>query len=307
MRSLAAMIVANPLQAIAIIALCTVLSMVSSLTSIFGYAAAAALGLYALHHGLRPSLVVLAGAAAVTGLLAHLAFHQGPAVVVTSLLLWVPVWLAAVVLRGTGSLAMALLVLTVLAMLAVLGVYLFFGEPTPWWLERLKPLAELMSSQPGLGIDKSAATDFIEAAAPLMTGAMAAALNLAAASCVLLGRWWQSMLIKPGALKQEFHALRLTRSLSLLGIAIGALVPLKFGIVSSLALQWSLIVMVPFLFVGLAVLHASLANLQAAKGWLIGAYILMGLIPQFLLVMILVGALDPWLGIRQRTAKVGTS
>ena len=140
-----------------------------------------------------------------------------------------------------------------------------------------------------------------------MTGAMAAGLSFAAVTCVILGRWWQSLLVKPGALKQEFYALRLNRSLSMLGIGIVALATLEFGVISSLALQWSLIAMVPFLFVGLAVVHATLTNLQAAKGWLIGLYILAGLLPQVLLMVVLVGVLDPWLELRRRTAKAGTN
>ena len=61
--------------------------------------------------------------------------------------------------------------------------------------------------------------------------------------------------------------------------------------------------MVLFLFVGLAVVHATLANLKAARGWLIAIYVLMGLLPQALLLVVVTGMLDPWLDLRRRTAK----
>ena len=44
-----------------------------------------------------------------------------------------------------------------------------------------------------------------------MTGALAAGLSFAALTCLMLGRWWQSLMVKPGALRKEFYALRLNR------------------------------------------------------------------------------------------------
>ena len=304
MRALAGLIVAGSMQAVLVIVLCTALSFLAPpLTSILGYGGAAALALYSLHVGPRAGAVVLLGAGLATGVLTQLMLHQGLPVVVTSLLLWMPVWLAAAVLRGTGSLAMAMLVLTGLALLLVMLIFVLLGDPGPWWVARLESLAEALAQQPELGIDREAVAHFIETVAPLMTGTMGAGLSFAALTCVILGRWWQSLLVNPGGLKKDFYALRLNRVVSLAGIAMVGVATLKLGVLSSLALQWSLIAMVPFLFVGLAVVHATLANLKAAKVWLIGLYVLMSLLPQVLLMVILVGVLDPWLELRRRTEK----
>jgi len=308
MRALAGLIVGGPMQAVLVIALCTALSFLAPpLTSILGYGGAAALALYSLHVGARAGAVALLGAAVATGVLTQLVLHQGLAVVVTSLLLWIPVWLAAMVLRRTGSLAMAMLVLTGLALLLVMLIFALLGDPATWWVERLESLADAVAAQPELGIDREAVAHFIETVAPVMTGTMAAGLSFAALTCVILGRWWQALLVNPGGLRKDFYALRLNRVLSLVGIAIVGLATLKLGVLSNLALQWSLIAMVPFLFVGLAVVHASLANLKAAKGWLIALYVLMSLLPQVLLMVILVGVLDPWLELRRRTEKAETN
>lgn len=309
MRALAGLIIAGPLQAVLVIALCTVLSfMAPPLTSILSYVGAAALALYCLHNDIRAGLIVLGGAVLLTGVLAEVLAGQGAVVAVTSMFLWWPVWLAAVVLRNTRSMAMAMLALTVLAMIAVLVVYLLYGEPTGWWQQQLQAVVESIMAQPELQLaDASEALDtFIEQVAPVMTGLLAAGLSLAALGCLVLGRWWQSLLIKPGALRKEFYALRLNAGLSLLGIAVSVLAMAKLGVVSSLALQWSLIVMVLFMYVGLAVLHATLANLKAAKGWIIAAYILMGLLPQALLMVVITGLVDPWLDLRRRTAQTDT-
>jgi len=301
-RALAGLIVAGPYQAVLVVTLCTVLSFVAPpLTSLLSYGGAAALALYSLQVGARSGVMVLLLSVVATGVLAELALHQGLVVAVTSFMLWVPVWLAAAVLRETLSLAMAMLVLTGLALLGVLLVFVFFGDPTSWWLGRLGELVELFAAQPEIEVDRAGLNAFVEQVAPVMTGSLAAGLSFAAVTCLMLGRWWQALLVKPGALRREFHALRLNRVLSLVGVAMILVATLDLGSMSALALQWSLVVVVPFLFVGLAVIHATLANLKAAKGWLVAVYILMSLLPQVLLMVVVTGALDPWLDLRQRT------
>jgi uncharacterized protein YybS (DUF2232 family) len=188
-------------------------------------------------------------------------------------------------------------------MAGILLAFAWFGDPSQWWLERLQGLINSLAAQPELQIDTGSLMGFAEQVAPFMTGSLAAGLSFAALTCLMLGRWWQSLMVKPGALRKEFYALRLNRVLSLLALAIFAVAALKLGSVSALALQWSLVVMVPFLFVGLAVVHATLANLKAARIWLIVIYILMSLLPQVMMLVVVTGMLDPWLDLRRRTEK----
>jgi len=304
MRALAGFIVAGPLQAVLVIALFTVLSFLAPpLTSILSYGGAAALALYSLQAGARSGVIVLLGAMLVTGLLTEMLLHQGLTIAVTSLLLWIPVWLVAVVLRETRSLAMAMLALSALAMAGILLAFVWFGDPSQWWLERLQGLINSLAAQPELQIDTDSLMEFAKQVAPFMTGSLAAGLSFAALTCLMLGRWWQSLMLKPGALRKEFYALRLNRMLSLLAVAIFAVAALALGSISALALQWSLVVMVPFLFVGLAVVHATLANLKAGRIWLIVIYILMSLLPQVMMLVVVTGMLDPWLDLRRRTEK----
>ncbi|MGB5534935.1 MAG: hypothetical protein WBN08_03455 [Thiogranum sp.] len=304
MRALAGFIVAGPLQAVLVIALFTVLSFLAPpLTSILSYGGAAALALYSLQAGARSGVIVLLGAMLVTGLLIEMLLHQGLTIAVTSLLLWIPVWLVAVVLRETRSLAMAMLALSALAMAGILLAFVWFGDPSQWWLERLQGLINSLAAQPELQIDTDSLMEFAKQVAPFMTGSLAAGLSFAALTCLMLGRWWQSLMLKPGALRKEFYALRLNRMLSLLAVAIFAVAALALGSISALALQWSLVVMGPFLFVGLAVVHATLANLKAGRIWLIVIYILMSLLPQVMMLVVVTGMLDPWLDLRRRTEK----
>jgi uncharacterized protein YybS (DUF2232 family) len=199
-----------------------------------------------------------------------------------------------------------MLALAAVAMLGVLLVYLLYGDPAYWWQVQLQAIADALAENQELQLDSATLAGFVEQVAPLMTGSLAAGLGFAAVTCLMLGRWWQSLLVKPGALRTEFYALRLNAGLSLAGIGLSVLAAANLGVVSSIALQWSLIAMVVFLFVGLAVLHATLANLKAAKGWIIAAYVLMSLLPQALLVVVVTGLLDPWVDLRRRTAKTET-
>jgi len=260
--------------------------------------------LYSLHVGARPGLLVLLGAAMVTGLLGQVGMQQGAAVVVTSLLLWLPVWIAASVLRATRSLAMAMLVLVGIAMLGVLLVFIIYGDPAPWWQHMLQGMVDQLAKQSELQDSVEGLSVFVDQAAPLMTGSLAAGLGFAVLICLMLGRWWQSLLVKPGALRTEFYALRLNGGLSLAGLVIIGLAVFNLGILSKIALQWSLITTVVFFFVGLAVLHATLANMHVAKGWLIAVYVLVSLLPQALLMVVMTGLLDPWLDLRRRTANL---
>lgn len=311
MRSLAGLIVAGPLQAIGIVALCTVLGyLMPPLTSPFNYVGAAALALYSLHAGAQRGMLVLLGAALATGLLAELllgreggvmAAGAGTSVVVASLLLWLPLWLAAGVLRATLSLAMALLVLAVIAMAGVLLVFVLYGDPVLWWRQVLQEMVDRLV-EAHLTTNGDGLSQLVRTVAPLMTGVVASGLEFAAATCLILGRWWQSLLVKPGALRTEFYGLRLNGGVSLAGAMILGVASLKLGVLSTIAAQWALIAMVVFLFVGLAVLHATLAKLKGGRVWLVIAYVLMSLLPQALLMVVVTGLLDPWMDLRRRTA-----
>lgn len=302
MRTLGTWVVANPMQAVLFVVLSTVASFIAPpFTSLLSYAGVGGLALYSLTHGARAGWLVLLGALIVIGILAELLFAQGMATALTSSILWVPVWLAAWVLRETRSVGMAILLIIGLAMLAVLLVFILFGDPEQWWLLLLTDWVNNIAAQADLGDSVDALNELVGQVAPVMTGSLAAGLSFVIVSCLLLGRWWQALMINPGGLRKEFYTLRLNRYLSIAGIVIFALAALKITAISALSLQWALIITALFLFIGLAVVHATLANLKVGRGWLIAIYVLMSLLPQALLLVVATGLLDPWLDLRGRT------
>ncbi|TCK18947.1 hypothetical protein DFR30_2235 [Thiogranum longum] len=305
MRSLGRLVVAGPHQAVLVVAICTILSfLLPPVTSVLGYVAAAALALNSLQRGARSGAIVLLAASGIVALLASLMAGQQVliGVVVILLLLWAPLWLASVVLRETRSLAMAMLALSLLGMLGVVLIYVVVGDPVQWWPEYVsRQLDAAIAVQPELRDQLEELSALAERVAPVLAGSISAGLVMNALLCLTLGRWWQAVVLeRPGAVRAEFYALRFNRSLSLAGIAIFALASLDLGIASVLSLQWALVVMVPFMFVGLAVAHATLSNLKAGFVWLVIVYIVALLAPQLLVA---VGILDPWLDPRRRTDK----
>ncbi len=308
MRSLGRLVIAGPHQAVLVVALCTAASFsLPPITSILGYVAAAALVLNSLQLGARSGAIVLLASAGIVALLASVVTGQQAALAIAVILLalWVPLWLAAVVLRETRSMAMAILALSLLGMLGVALVYLLVGDPVQWWPVYVKEQLDVtVAAQPELKDHLEQMSDLVERVAPIVAGAMAAGLVMNALLGLALGRWWQAVVLdRPGAVRAEFYALRFNRSLSLAGVVIFALASLDFGIISTLALQWSLVIMVPFMFVGLAVAHATLSNLKAGVIWLVVVYIVAMFAPQLLVA---VGILDPWLDPRRRTDKGDT-
>ena len=304
-RALGRLVIAGPHQAVLVVALSTALSfLLPPLTSILGLVAAAALALNCLQLGARSGAVVLLASAGIVALLAGFASGQqgSLAIVVILLVLWAPLWLASVVLRETRSLAMAILVLSLLGMLGVVLLYVIAGDPVQWWPDYVRgQLEAALAVQPELREQFEQVSGLVERVAPVLAGSVAAGLVMNTVLFLSLGRWWQAvMLEKPGAVRAEFYALRLNLGLSVAGVVIFALASLELGIVSVLALQWSLVIMVPFMFVGLAVAHATLNNLKAGFVWLVVVYIVAMLAPQLLVAL---GMLDPLLDPRRRTDK----
>jgi len=300
MRSLARFILAGPFSAILVMAATTLIGMMAPpLTLPLTYASGAALALCSLDRGARSGALVMGGAVASMAVLS-VALGGGLVLAAAMLAQWFPVWFAAWVLRASRSLAWTLLASTGLMALAILTVFVLNGDPAPWWHEQLQAMIDKFAGLPEMK-DKVAEFQPVAAAlARVMTGLAAAGLLFATLVSLLLGRWWQSLLVHPGGLRQEFYALRLGRALSaLLPVLVVAAVSVG-GVAGALTEQWLILLLVPFLLVGLAVIHSVAAAKQWKRGWLVVLYILMSLLPQALMLVAAIGWLDPWTDPRRR-------
>ena len=308
MRAFANFIMAGRLQAMLVAATSSVLSLLlPPITAVLAYVGAGALMLVTLRRGAGEGARVMGGALLATGLFGWLALGHPVPVVIATLILWFPAWVLATVLRGSQSLSWTLQLATAMGVLGVLLAHVLVGDPAAHWRELLEPLGELLMRQAELELSAQQVQELLQQAASLMTGAVAAALLLGLLLSLVLARSWQALLYNPGGFRSEFHALALPGWIG--AMALLCLVGARFAAegLGAFLLQIGLVVMVPFLFVGLAVLHATAARLGLKPLWLAVLYLLLLFLPQALVLVVVLGILDGWFRFRRSTAGSGAA
>lgn len=297
MRGLATFIMRGRMHA----ALATIgLMALSMVVPPLSYFSGAALGLVALRLGWRESAIVLGSAVMVV--LSISAFAEQPALGLTfAVVVWVPVWLLALVLRRTVSLPLTLAVAALIGVAAVIAMHVVVTDPAQWWRENV---IEVFTSQilDQAGLDKEQADLWrtsLDQMAPMMTGIVAAAFVFSAAFSLFIARWWQALLYNPGGFRKEFQALRLGKWLALIasGMILIGFAPL--GAVSVAAKDGSLVIVMLYMLQGLALVHAWVSDYGAHVAWLIALYVLMLFaLPQVMALLALLGFADTWFNVR---------
>lgn len=121
---------------------------------------------------------------------------------------------------------------------------------------------------------------------------------LEALLCLVLARYWQAGLYNPGGFRQEFHALRISGRLL---IALVLLAGLAYAVKPAAML----LLLLPLLFAGVALVHGVIAKTNMGGQWLLAFYVGGLLLNQFILPLLVLGAvIDGVLDIRARLTKV---
>ena len=301
MKALAGYIVSGRWQAVLVTSVSAVLGM---LLLPFSCVGAASLSLVTLHVGIVSGLQVMALAAAGALVLYVLAGVKTAYLLSMVLLLWVPCWLVSAVLQQTRDLGYALKVAALFNACLLLLVYLLLGNPVEVWVEILNAFAALFE-EAGLVLQGLSDEQLMRDVAGLMTGVVLAWLELGIVAGLLLGRWWQSVVVHPGGFREEFCGLRLGYATGLLTLGVMLLAQLTEGIVSEFAAQLAMILLVPYLLTGLAIIHSLMHQSGLGKGWLVAVYALLGLVPQSMLLLAGGGLLDTWIDFRRRLKRGG--
>ncbi|HYW03848.1 MAG TPA: hypothetical protein VFA86_07880 [Gammaproteobacteria bacterium] len=259
----------------------------------------AIVALIGMQLGSRPALQV-SGAASVLlvalGFLAAggfgLALNIGVA-----LAIWIPAALLGVLVNRRAALMPALMASVALGVAVCAAFFVWHGDPTQWWASQLHAYfhaAGVGSSQSG-----SATGKLTKAMAASMSGVTGALLFLALAASLLLGRWWQGELYRPGAFGEEFRALRFGQVTAVVffGLLVGGLA----GV--SLAGNFGIVLRALFLLQGLAVVHALVKIYEVQGIWLGVFYAVLLILSPLNLVLAIFGALDNWLDFRGRARR----
>jgi len=300
MKALAGFIVSGRFQAILSASLCGMLAfMLPPFSTLTNYLGAAVVSLVTLRIGVSQGLLVMVAATVVTMLFYQLMGVPPATIAVTVLMLWVPCWLISLVLRRTMSMAGSMLAAAVLGLVALALIYAVTGDPAAWWYEHLMLIRSALE-EAGLFPQGVSVDALLQDLSRLMTGVVIASLALGAVCSLLVGRWWQALLVNPGGLHSEFCSLRFPQSTGLM--VLGLMIVSQFiqGPASDMAAQGVLVMLVPYLFAGLAVLHGLVARQGRGRGWLIAVYALLGIIPQTALLLSGLGLVDTWVDFRRR-------
>jgi hypothetical protein len=242
---------------------------------------AAAGCLVLLRRGLKDALGVLA-----LGLLPALIwwfYSDDP----RALLVLLGSWSLALVLRASESWNRVLLVS--IAMGVVFSVVL--GTVFAPQIEMLaQALIKVMPSLLGdvyqkLSVDEQA--QFASLIAPVLTGLIAALLQIVSVLSLLVGRYWQALLYNPGGFGREFRAIRFPLGLAMLLLAFMLLGP---NIGPQMAMLTPLC-SVPLVFAGLALIHGLVAQKRLARFWLVGLYVTLLLFMQLIYPLLVVLAI----------------
>ncbi len=237
---------------------------------------------------LLASLLVLVGFSVLANLPLQLGFAY-------AVVIWLPVWSAATVLRLFEQQGLLLLIVGLMAAVLIAVMYMIIGDVSVWWQQWLMLMIE--KTMPPENIEQYKAV--LNPAASMLNAMMMAGLLLNIVSSVLFARWWQSRLFNPGAFRQEFYALCLP-SMILPASAVMTL------LVFTLAEPWRdlfrdimVVLMFMYLIQGISAVHRNVDKYKLSTAWIASMYCLLILMPQMALFIACLGMTDVYLSWRK--------
>ncbi len=295
MIALARFIMAGPSQAALVAAVTAILAL---MLPPLAWVSGGVIALVVLHlgPGKGMQLIVLAGIAAMG--LSWLVLGTPMLSLGVILLLWLPLWLTSVVLRQTVSLGLSLQLIAGLGVAFVLTLDLGFPQIQQQlaaeFAEMIRPVIEQQPSE-------AAQAELIQAmdtVLKLLPGILAIGMIFGVVLSLLLGRWWQAALYNPGGLTKEFNELRLGRILPMLSVV---LILLSVFTGSDLMTMLMLVLLSLYMIQGFAIVHGIIELRKISKGWLIGLYIMVFMLPHLVVFPLAVfGLSDAWIDFRKR-------
>ncbi|WP_411728406.1 hypothetical protein [Methyloglobulus sp.] len=291
MKWLAAYIMRGRLEAML---LASTLAMLSLMLAPLSVLSSGAVALVTLRKGAYEGLIVFASSSLAAAVLATLIQVPYTFILLYVLVLWLPIWLIAIVLREGRHISLTVEIAVLIGVVGVIGYYLFNADPAAMWKQVMPRMVP-----PNAPVEN--VKQMIDLIAPYMTGIAAAGAVFSMLLGLFLGRWWQAMLFNPGGFRQEFLGLKVQPRLAVISIATIGIAIASSGVVSQIAWNTTILMFVLYTFIGTAVLHTVFSRMKIGKYAVPMFYITLFFIPHSLLPVALVGLSDTWLDIRKRT------
>lgn len=294
MKSLARLVMAGPGQAV----LVTVISAVLALFfPPFAWISGAAVALVTLHLGSTRGLQIIAMATLVSGGFFWLAMGSPLAGLMLALALWLPLWLVGQVLRQTVSLSLAWQLAAGMGLIMMLVLHYMAPGLVTEINHNLAQLFQQMMKQQSEAHLQDAMQKTLHSMQQVMPGLMGAGFMMSVQISLMLARSWQAALYNPGGFGQEFSQLRLGQGMAALVTVLLLFVVLTDNLLGSMAL---LVFLSLYLLQGLAVVHGLMGLLKLNRGWLVGLYALLFIVPQTMFLVAIFGLTDAWIDIRRK-------
>ena len=289
MNFLATYIMRGRIQAMIVASSLALLSLMMPPVSVLSSAAVA---LVTLRLGAKEGLTILGCSSLATAILGFLVIGSFQFALMYVMVLWLPVWLIAIVLRESRSLFLTIEIAVWVGVLGVIGFYLYDADPATLWKSILTQMIPVEAPV----VDLQQKMDML---VHYMTGIIAAGSVCGLLFGLFLGRWWQANLYNPGGFKQEFLFLQCKGRLSVGAFALVGIALATSGVISEIVWNTTILLFVLFAVTGTAVLHTVFSKMKLERFIVPMLYITLFLIPHAILLVVLVGLSDPWLNLRK--------
>ena len=280
MRGLAEFIMRGRWQALAVAVLGSVLVIAAPMS-------AAAIALVTMAQGMRNGTWVALWALLPALLLGWVSGDYGTGFLLLS------VYVGAVVLAQTLSLSLALIAIIPVS---AVGGFVLLTFNTAFLEAMLSMLdawiAALQSESPETGDSLNA----LRPTANQVAGLMATGNAFLASLSLLLGRYWQAALFKPGAFGEEFRALKLPGALT----ASLVLVAMAGALNGSETAAWSALAGIPVTLAGFGLFHHIAKRQQLGGTFLTVGYVLWVIVDGLKVGVLLAVLLDAFLDLGRR-------
>jgi hypothetical protein len=255
---------------------------------LFGWISAAAIALVTLRQGVASGGWLVFWALLPAVVASWLSGDPG------SVLLLLGVFVLAVVLRATVSLALAVAASALVGLISGGGLLLIGADFLAQLVDVFAALLEQLQSN--VATEESVALVLSAPSTVQVAGILAAGNAVTAVLSLLLARYWQALLYNPGGFREEFHALRLpplwTTGLGLLSLAVWVQEPWVSG--------WALVVSVPLMFCGFSLVHAYVAASGRGASSLVIFYLLWLFVDPVKGLLLGCVVADAWIDFRRR-------
>jgi hypothetical protein len=254
--------------------------------------------LFTLRRGAAGGLQVIILAALFCAVVSYFGTGSMVAALLFGLVIWLPMWVTALVLRHSAAQGVALAAIGAFAAASILAAWMLVPDIGDWWYRQLGSIQAALASQDANNI--LARIDVRELATQ-MTGAVAVYIVLCMTSMMALSRWWQSLLFNVGGFRKEVHALRLPRELDYAVFVLGLAVAVSM--LQRLEILWlhELLTVAIALYAiqGLAVVHFHWAARKLARAWLVLVYAAFILMPYAVALIGIVDAVIDTRGVKK--------